>query len=241
MFLLPQVMACQNRGWKHIFEKCVFLRFREDSFFSTFFPLLPFLSLTTLSERCIWSFVLSLLFIFLQCCLEAATKSSCLLTQVLSKCNWRTIRCPEVLTICIDWEHVKRLTQIHTADQQASWDQLHVSKSDLASLCPKLHPFCCLNPLLWFLSTVQPPMDAHCAHPPCEHTQLCLLQWKFFLWYLYITLLSYRNTYMSNIREEKPMTPMVAVSNIHILVLINLQSCHDVLFIILASVLHIAV
>lgn len=41
--------------------------------------------------------------------------------------------------------------------------------------------------------------------------------------------------------EEKPMTPMVAVSNIHILVLINLQSCHDVLFIILASVLHIAV
>lgn len=37
------------------------------------------------------------------------------------------------------------------------------------------------------------------------------------------------------------MTPVLAVPNIHILVLNNLQSSHDVLFIILASVLHITV
>lgn len=110
-------------------------------------------------------FFVCVLLLFLQCCLEAATKSSCLLTQVLSKCNWRTICCPEVLTICIDWERVKRLTQIHIADQQSSWDKLHVSKSDLGSLCPELHPFCCLNTLLWFLSILQPPVDAHCAYP----------------------------------------------------------------------------
>ena len=105
---------------------------------------------------------------FSQYCLEAATKTSCLLTQVLSKCNWRTIGCPEVLTICIDWEHVKRLTQIHTADQQASWDKLHVSKSDLGSLCPEPHPFCCLHTLLWFLFILQPPMDAHCVYPSAK-------------------------------------------------------------------------
>lgn len=40
---------------------------------------------------------------------------------------------------------------------------------------------------------------------------------------------------------EKPVTPMPAVSNTHILMLINLQSSHYVLLIILASVLHITV
>lgn len=104
-------------------------------------------------------------YLFLQCCLQAAPKSSCLLTQVLSKCNRRIIHCPEVLTICIDREHMNRLTQIQRADQQASWDKLHVSRSGLGSLCPNLHPFCCLDTLLWFLSILQPPMDVHCVYP----------------------------------------------------------------------------
>lgn len=109
--------------------------------------------------------VLCVLLLFLQCCLEIATKSSCLLTQVLSKCNWRTIHCPEVLMICI--EHMKRLTQIHTADQQPSWGKLHVSKSDLGSpncphsavstLCCDSTPSCSLP----WMPTVHIPLQAH--------------------------------------------------------------------------------
>lgn len=126
-----------------------FLRFREVFFPSTFFPLLSF--------HPVWmmDFVFCH-YLFFRCCLEATTKSSSFFTQVPSKYSWRTVAA--VFTICISWEHMKRLTQIHTADQQASWDQLHVSKSELVA--------CVLNCSHYSVST-----------PRCDSSPSCSLLW----------------------------------------------------------------
>lgn len=69
---------CQNCGCKHISEKCIFLRFRED-----FFPppsLYCFLSFP--SQSSLNDFFAFWYCLFLQCCLEATTKRFCLLSQV---------------------------------------------------------------------------------------------------------------------------------------------------------------
>lgn len=160
MFLQSQVMACQNLQWKRIFEKCVFLWLRKHFFPSLSFPcFLSFFSASGLNDA------FSLLQFAVTYFYSAALRPPLRAPLSWPKYSWRIIHCPEVLTIRINWEHVSRLIQIHVADQQASWDKLHVSKPELGSLCPKLHPFCHLSTSLWFLSILQPPVHAHCAHP----------------------------------------------------------------------------
>lgn len=78
---------------------------------------------------------------------------------------------------------------IHTADQQASWNKLHVSKSDLSNLGSKLHPLCCLSTLLSSCSILWLPMCVTF----CEHIQSSPFQWILFivLILLYLFLLLY--------------------------------------------------
>lgn len=116
---------CQNCGCEHISEKCVFLRSREEFFPSTFSPLLPFLPLTIQFERLIWSLHFGVVYFW-----SAVWRTALRGSGSWPKSKWRTIHCPYMFTICMWWEWTNRANSyiIHTADQQARWNKLHVSK-----------------------------------------------------------------------------------------------------------------
>lgn len=55
------------------------------------------------------------------------------------------------------YDSMKRLPQIHIADELTSWHYCHVSKSAWDSLCPELHLFSSLDISLSFLSILSFP------------------------------------------------------------------------------------
>lgn len=77
--------------------------------------------------------------LFLQCCFENL-KRFWLFTQEQVENHILPIHVYS-LQWC-EWTNRANSYIIHTADQQASWNKLHVSKSNLSNLCPKLYPPC---------------------------------------------------------------------------------------------------
>lgn len=107
-----------------------------------------------------------------------------------------------VYNLCrCEWTNRANSYIIYTADQQASWNKLHVSKSDLSNPCPKLHSLCCLNTLLWSLSILWLPMDAHCAYHSANTPSGAHFNGLFFIIPIYCSTFLLKYLHVKNYRN----------------------------------------